>query len=87
MDVEDSPLEWWKVEHSQYLRLAKLANKYLCLCATSVPSECVFSCAGQIVSDHKSTLKPNNVDNLHVGFSGLKSEVINLFCYFFHRFL
>ena len=64
LDVEDSPLEWWKVEHSRYPQLAKLAHKYLCLCATSVPSERVFSCAGQIMSDHRSSLKPDRVNDL-----------------------
>ena len=61
LDVEDSPLEWWKVEHSRYPQLAKLAHKYR---ATSVPSERVFSCAGQIVSDHRSSLKPDRVNDL-----------------------
>ena len=42
LEMEDSPLDWWKVEHSRYPRLAKLARKYLCICATSVPSECVL---------------------------------------------
>ena len=64
LEMEDSPLDWWKVEHSRYPRLAKLARKYLCICATSVPSERVFSCAGQIVSDERSSLKPDKVDML-----------------------
>jgi len=64
LDMENSPLEWWKSEQSRYPRLAKLARRYLCVCATSVASERVFSCAGQIVSDQRSSLKPDKVDNL-----------------------
>ena len=64
LEMEDSPLDWWKVEHSWYPWLAKLARKYLCICATNVPSEHVFSCAGQIESDQRSSLKPDKVDML-----------------------
>jgi hypothetical protein len=55
LEMEDSPLDWWKVQHSRYPWLAKLARKYLCICATSVPFEHVFSYAGHIVSDQRST--------------------------------
>ena len=56
LEMEDTPLDWWKVEHSWYPWLAKLAHKYLYIGATSVPSKHVFSCAGQIVSDQRSSL-------------------------------
>ena len=59
--VEENPLNWWKVENQRYPTLAKLAQKYLCVCATSVPSKRIFSIAGQIVSDRRSALKPDKV--------------------------
>ena len=34
-DVEPSPLQWWQLQHHQFSLLAKLARKYLCVCATS----------------------------------------------------
>ena len=34
-DVEPSPLQWWQLQHHQLSLLAKLARKYLCVCATS----------------------------------------------------
>lgn len=47
----DDPLNWWKAREMIYPRLAKLAKKYLSIVGTSVPSERVFSKAGQVVSD------------------------------------
>jgi len=52
--LEDEPLLWWKSEYVWYPVLGKVAKKFLCLCATSVPSERVFSCAGHIVSDSRT---------------------------------
>ena len=51
LGTDDSPLLWWKVEHSKFPNLVKLARKYLCICATSVPSKQVFSCSGHIVTN------------------------------------
>ena len=49
-------------EH-QFPLIAKLARKYLCVCATSVPSERLFSIGGKIV-DGRSRLKPDKVNEL-----------------------
>ena len=64
LDISEDPLEWWKSESIRYPVLAKLARKYLCICATSVPSERVFSCGGNIVCDKRTCLKPERVDHL-----------------------
>ena len=64
LDISGDPLEWWISESVRYPILAKLAQKYLCLCATSVLSECVFSCGGNIVTDKRTCLKPERVDSL-----------------------
>ena len=45
LDVEESAP---KVEAVRYPTVAKLAQKYLCLCATSVAAERVLSCGGNI---------------------------------------
>ena len=58
LNIEDDPLPWWQSECVRYPILAKLARKYLCLCATSVPAERVFSCGGNIVSDKRTCLNP-----------------------------
>ena len=58
------PLEWWKTEETKFPSLAKLAKKYLCVCATSVSSERIFSTGGSIVTDSRTCLKPERVDSL-----------------------
>ena len=55
-------IEWWKNKAVQYRKMAVLAKKYLAIPATSVPSERVFSKAGELVSAKRSRLKPKNVD-------------------------
>ncbi len=55
------PMLWWKENCSRYKHLAQLARKYLCLPATSVPSERLFSTAGNIVSAKRSCLDADNV--------------------------
>ena len=44
------PLEWWKDNNYRYKLLSTLAAKYFCVPATSVPSERVFSCTGNIIN-------------------------------------
>ncbi len=63
-DSEVDPLVWCKAHKEQYPRWSSLARKYLCIPATSSPSERVFSTGGNIVSCRRSTLKPQNVDRL-----------------------
>lgn len=60
----DDPLTWWKSREAVYPVLSKLAKKYLSIVGTSVPSERVFSKAGQLVSERRSRLKPKNVKSI-----------------------
>lgn len=45
-------------------RLSKLARKYLCIPATSSPSERLFSACGNVVTCERSCLKPAKLDML-----------------------
>lgn len=54
----------FQVNGTDFKPLQRCATKYLCVPATSVPSERIFSKAGQIVSDKRSRIKPKNVDML-----------------------
>jgi len=62
--LNSSPLEWWKVNAYAYPTLAPLAKAYLCIPATSVPSERVFFTAGDIVSAQRSLITPEHVEML-----------------------
>ena len=64
INANESPLMWWKTHSDKYPTLALVAKKYLCIPATSVPSERVFSNAGDIVTAQRSCLKPKHVDML-----------------------
>ena len=58
------PLQWWKDQALKFPILSRVAKKYLCIPATSVPSERVFSAAGNIISSQRSRLKPKHLDKL-----------------------
>ena len=58
------PFEWWRVNKIQYPRLAKLAQKYLSIPATSVPSERLFSDAGNLITQDRNRLSPHLVNQM-----------------------
>ncbi len=63
-DTEMDPLQWWKIHEKNFTRVSFLAKRYLCIPATSTPSERVFSIGGNIVTCHRAALKPEAVDRL-----------------------
>ena len=56
------PLTWWQEQEKYLPNMAKAARKYLSIPANSVPSERVFSKAGEIVSARRNRIKSKNVD-------------------------
>lgn len=64
IDANVNPLPWWRDNQSRFPLLSKVARKYMCICATSTPSERVFSAAGNIVTPVRSSLKPHKVNML-----------------------
>ncbi len=64
IDTSDDPLAWWRNNEARYPLLATVVKRYLCICATSTPSERVFSAAGNIVTPIRSSLKPDKVNML-----------------------
>ena len=50
--IQTDPLQFWKNKESTYPNVVMQAHKLLCLSATLVPCERMFSLAGEIVSRH-----------------------------------
>ena len=64
LDEEEDPLMWWKAHEFDYPMLARVVKKYLCVPATSTPSERLFSKSGQVVSPQRASLNPETVQML-----------------------
>lgn len=61
---EQNPLLYWAENGKKFLRLRLLALDYLVILATSVPSERLFSKAGLILTDQRSSLKSKHLEKL-----------------------
>ena len=59
-----NPRTWWKSRCVIYQRLTHLMMEKLCVVATSVSSECVFSKMGQLISERRSRLSASKVQKL-----------------------
>lgn len=58
------PLKWWHSSEVQLPNLARLARIIFSGKPTSVPSERVFSTAGELISNKRSRLNEDHVDQL-----------------------
>jgi len=75
VDESVDPLQWWKLNEYRYPTLAFLAKTVLCIPATSVPCERLFSSAGYIVNKTRSSLEPNTVNMLVCLRSWLSDDI------------
>ena len=73
-----NPLNWWELSETRYPKLAILAKRYLCIPATSIPSERVFSVAGQTVSKLRASLDKDTVNEILFLHKHLKKTICNL---------
>lgn len=64
VNVFNNPLPWWKENSYRFPLVAALARQMLAIPATSAQSERLFSKAGQIVTDRRSSLGSDNVELL-----------------------
>ena len=62
--VKDDPLAWWLNNRDNFPILTHLARKYLSIPATSVPSERLFSDAGNHISAKRTRLAPDLVNKV-----------------------
>ncbi len=55
-------LAWWKAQQHSFPLLAQCARKYLCIPASSAPSERLFSTSGSLVTAKRNCLSPRSVE-------------------------
>lgn len=58
----EDPLSWWEKKSAIFPNLSEIARKILSVPASSVPSQRLFSKAGELISQRRSTLKDENVN-------------------------
>jgi len=56
--TKGNPLQWWADNRSRFPAVATLAQQLLCIPATSVPSERLFSKAGDVITKKRNSLDP-----------------------------
>ena len=77
-NMDSSPtniLQWWKANAYKWPNVAKVARSILAIPASSVPSERVFSKAGELLTTKRLGMKPKQVDLLL--FLNQNKEYIN----------
>lgn len=56
MNYNANPWQWWNNHKSEFPILSLLARRYLCIPATSVPCERLFSDAGNLITSKRTRL-------------------------------
>jgi hypothetical protein len=66
VDISSDPLAYWKAKKVEGLlpKLIPVVKKFFCVPATSVPSEQLFSKAGELISARRNRLGKNNINML-----------------------
>ena len=62
IQFDANPLEFWQTLSERFPHLTPLALKCMCIQASSVASERVFSTAGDTLTCERSTMNPSKVD-------------------------
>lgn len=64
IETDEDPLTWWREHEKQFPTIAKIAKKYLCIPATSVPSERLFSDAGNVITKKRASMDPETLEEI-----------------------
>jgi len=70
-------LKWWADRKNEFPLMAELALEYLCVSATSVPSERLFSDVGSHITKKRNRLSTDSVSKLL--FLKRNMSIINVF--------
>jgi len=62
--TDECPLSWWRRNGSKYPNLARMARNQLCILASSVPCEQIFSQAKDVITSKRNRLSPDHVQDL-----------------------
>ena len=62
--INDDIFAWWKVNQANFSLLSFKVGKFLSAPPTSVPSEHIFSTAGGVIDDHRTSLLSGNAEEL-----------------------
>ena len=62
--ISEDPLLWWKINEKYYSNLLPVSLKYLSAPPTSIYSERLFSTAGNVFEEKRSSLLPENGERL-----------------------
>lgn len=62
--ITENPLSWWKNRSNVFPYLSRLAKKYLCVPATSVLSERVFSRGGKVITKETNRITDQHAEEL-----------------------
>ena len=71
------PLNFYKINENIIPNMAKIAKMVFCITASSVPSECRFSTAGDLISQKRSRLHPECAQDLFGLFGRTNSNDLN----------
>ena len=75
--VYNNPLDWWKVNACRFKVLSQMAKEILCIPATFVPVERLFSAAGNTITEERCNLSrdvANDLIFLHDAWLFLESK-------------
>ncbi|GES82328.1 zinc finger BED domain-containing protein RICESLEEPER 2-like [Rhizophagus clarus] len=78
-DESVDPLQWWKINQSQFPRLAKMAMDYLAIPSTSVPSEECFSISKNLITDKRNKLAGKTIRSCMCLKSWISGSLSDLF--------